>query len=714
MFFHAQWEGPPQGERRTSRITTPYGPVEVWFAGGDLAILFRVEQRKEYAMPGILLAISDQLRERMGASPTLKLTPVPAEWLRSDVLPFFAAAGFRPELSVRTLQLQSKMPGSEALAKAAVVSFALDPISRSQPELFSKARQLALSLHLDETILSLFEDRRGAYRLRDVFGKNTARKENPAQVQAIISSLQKMKTRTVVHFECDGGWLFREIAKFYPLERAIGVEPSKRRAAGTVTGFELVHGSLVEPPGQLPLGSTALLLNALPRPGDLRLDRAAETLFRKIGFEWVLCLEREPVFGGWAETAAEKYGYRFSPVAVGDSQGFLFRRSPTSCPRTGVHPRSSPEIMTALGTTVRAEAGSDTLEAFSKLTVDPRWLIYLPPETATLQNKKLDGDLEDPKLAFDYYRSERITKLVVHAKPLGSRAIAILCRDEESAEKRFGIRLPGCIYTRTGRPFFADTTLVDPLREALCRADFWEHFQTDWVCLDGQVLPWKMKASEVLEKHRQVLEAGEAMYEMSMGVLNSFGAESRIMAARKCFQKYRMLYERYAALSAEEILYAPVSLIAVEGRSFFGMTNLWQMETINALVRKAGAPFIETPYKFISLDNPMEVSGCLNWWRQNAAVVIKPLPFLPKRRGWVQPGFLCREREHIRFVYGPEYDLPEKRLWLSQHESLEERKAKRKKVLKQLALSMAAVERFVSRQPIERVEECVRGVLSLG
>ena len=39
---------------------------------------------------------------------------------------------------------------------------------------------------------------------------------------------------------------------------------------------------------------------------------------------------------------------------------------------------------------------------------------------------------------------------------MGSRAVLLACRDEETAQARFGVPdgMPGAVYTRTGRPFF--------------------------------------------------------------------------------------------------------------------------------------------------------------------------------------------------------------------------------------------------------------------
>lgn len=68
---------------------------------------------------------------------------------------------------------------------------------------------------------------------------------------------------------------------------------------------------------------------------------------------------------------------------------------------------------------------------------------------------------------------------------MGSRAVAVIARDADAAERRFGIAdgTTGVVYTRTGRPFFSDTgELVDRLR-ASC-APLFDSLESDWLALD--------------------------------------------------------------------------------------------------------------------------------------------------------------------------------------------------------------------------------------
>ena len=73
------------------------------------------------------------------------------------------------------------------------------------------------------------------------------------------------------------------------------------------------------------------------------------------------------------------------------------------------------------------------------------------------------------------------------------------------------------------------------------------------------------------------------------------------------------------------------------------------------------------------------------------------------------PAVKVRGREYLRIIYGPEYTLPE---------NLERLKSrglgtKRSLALREFALGLEALERFVHKEPLRRVHECVFVVLAL-
>jgi protein phosphatase len=91
-------------------------------------------------------------------------------------------------------------------------------------------------------------------------------------------------------------------------------------------------------------------------------------------------------------------------------------------------------------------------------------------------------------------------------------------------------------------------------------------------------------------------------------------------------------------------------------------------------------------------------------------MVVKPLTWIVRgRRGLVQPAVKCRGREYLRIIYGPEYTAPE------HIERLRARGlgAKRSLAIRELVLGLEALHRFVDKEPLYRVHECVFGVLAL-
>jgi hypothetical protein len=66
-------------------------------------------------------------------------------------------------------------------------------------------------------------------------------------------------------------------------------------------------------------------------------------------------------------------------------------------------------------------------------------------------------------------------------------------------------------------------------------------------------------------------------------------------------------------------------------------------------------------------------------------------------------------REYLRIIYGPEYTLPEN------FERLRERSLGRKRSLavREFALGVEGLERFVRGEPLYRIHECVFGILAL-
>ena len=154
--------------------------------------------------------------------------------------------------------------------------------------------------------------------------------------------------------------------------------------------------------------------------------------------------------------------------------------------------------------------------------------------------------------------------------------------------------------------------------------------------------------------------------------------------------------------------------MATEGATYFDRPHTWHMDTL-ARLAEASDTMVATPYRVIAVDDSESVEQGRRWWDQMTDVggegmVIKPMDWLARgKNGLVQPALKCRGREYLRIIYGPEYTAAE------HLERLRTRGLSRKRSLamREFALGVEALSRFVDREPLYRVHECVFGVLAL-
>jgi PNKP adenylyltransferase domain, ligase domain len=117
----------------------------------------------------------------------------------------------------------------------------------------------------------------------------------------------------------------------------------------------------------------------------------------------------------------------------------------------------------------------------------------------------------------------------------------------------------------------------------------------------------------------------------------------------------------------------------------------------------------------VTLGDEASEQAATAWWTELTAaggegMVVKPNNVVATtRRGIVQPGVKCRGPEYLRIIYGPEYTAP------VQLERLRQRRLGHKQSLavREFALGIEAVERFVHHEPLHRIHECVFGILAL-
>ena len=186
---------------------------------------------------------------------------------------------------------------------------------------------------------------------------------------------------------------------------------------------------------------------------------------------------------------------------------------------------------------------------------------------------------------------------------------------------------------------------------------------------------------------------------------------------REAIEQFVAAYRQYCwpVKSLDDLKLAPFHLLATEGKVHVDRDHVWHMDTLAEVCRHEPRLLLATPYKVVDVTDPASQDEGTAWWveltgRGGEGMVVKPLSFIAKgKRGLVQPAVKCRGREYLRIIYGPEYTAPENLDRLRSRGLA----TKRSLALREFALGVEALERFVRREPLRRVHECVFGVLAL-
>jgi protein phosphatase len=387
--------------------------------------------------------------------------------------------------------------------------------------------------------------------------------------------------------------------------------------------------------------------------------------------------------------------------------------------------------------TIREANATAALEVMSRFAANPKWLIYLPPTMSPSETTSEPGLLEHPAEAFAYYRGQGAPQVICEEKHMGSRAVLVVCRDEQAAKERFGIAEDeiGIVYTRTGRRFFNETNLerqfLDRVRAAMNAADFWSSHNTTWACLDCELMPWSAKAQELLRtQYAAVGAAGRASLPRAVEALDHAVARlngddkeklMEVEADYRCREenvgKFIAAYRQYcwSVSSLNDLKLALFHLLSTEGHVHTGKNHVWHMETLAKVCREDPQLLLATAHKLVDVTDPASEAEGIEWWmklteRGGEGMVVKPLDFILRgKRGLAQPAVKCRGREYLRIIYGPDYTADENLVRLRSRGL----GAKRSLALGEFALGIEGLERFVRKEPLRRVHECVFGVLAL-
>ena len=201
------------------------------------------------------------------------------------------------------------------------------------------------------------------------------------------------------------------------------------------------------------------------------------------------------------------------------------------------------------------------------------------------------------------------------------------------------------------------------------------------------------------------------------GVTEALPFLEQIEAKEKSISKYIKAYQNYCwpVNTIDDYQLAPFHILATQGKVHVDQTNQWHMETIADICKGDPNLFVATRYQIVNLNDQGSYDEAVNWWMElthkgGEGMVVKPFDFIARGTdGILQPAIKCRGHEYLRIIYGPEYDLP------TNIERLKNRGLARKQslALREFALGIEGLERFVNAEPLRLIHECVFGVLAL-
>ncbi len=368
---------------------------------------------------------------------------------------------------------------------------------------------------------------------------------------------------------------------------------------------------------------------------------------------------------------------------------------------------------------VPEENAAAALEVLSRFSADPRWLVHLPPTMSPAPTSQAAGFLEHPDQAFDAYAAAGVQRVVCQEKHMGSRAIAVLTTGSAAAGTYFGdSSRTGLVYTRTGRAFFDDdTVLVERLRQAV--GDLFTRLDTEWLVLDCELLPWSAKAQGLIaDQYASVAAAARTALPATLDVLDRAarrGLDVEALAARTeqrlvNAETFRTAYTSYVAPvnGPDEVTVAPFQILAGAGEVYALRSHAWHLMQLATLDHPAIVP---TRHRWVDLADEQSRADAVRWWTDltdagGEGMVVKPEQPDPVNRK-VPAGLKVRGPKYLTMVYGPDYR--------DSLDLLRGRDLGRKRNLaaREYGLGLESLHRFVNGEPLWRVHQIVAAVLGL-
>ena len=383
--------------------------------------------------------------------------------------------------------------------------------------------------------------------------------------------------------------------------------------------------------------------------------------------------------------------------------------------------------------TIREENAAAALEVMSRFAVDPRWLIYLPPTMSPTETTARATAARAPGGGVRVLprRGRRAASSARRSTWARGRSWSSAATRRRRARGSASTRGSGALLHAHRAAVLrrrARDRLLERVRDALTRAGLWEALETDWVVLDCELMPWSAKAEELLRRQYAAVGAAARRRSPARSACSRAARGARAGRRRAARPHARSRASAWTAYTRR----VPALLLAGGRRSTtcgwrrsicwprerarsraattpgtWSTATRWSRPTRTVL--RAHRTARRRAHRPASRGGGDRVVGGADR-PGGEGMVVKPMTSPPAAaRGQVQPGVKGRGREYLRIIYGPEYDAPD------QLDRLRSRGLGRKRSLasREFALGVEALERFVRREPLYRVHECVFGVLAL-
>jgi 2-polyprenyl-3-methyl-5-hydroxy-6-metoxy-1,4-benzoquinol methylase len=354
-------------------------------------------------------------------------------------------------------------------------------------------------------------------------------------------------------------------------------------------------------------------------------------------------------------------------------------------------------------------------------------IFYLGPNIAPVDyvgdTEHTRDFLEHPEGAFRYYRDRGVRWIVEEPKYMGSRAYVLAFREPEMAGA-LGKRGPVIVNSRSGARFFPGPADASSAEEIAIWEDLrpgMESCGLDFVILDAEVLPWGLKARDLIRREFELPGHAALAWRLRFGTPDSVRHARMYLEALSQYSGDGPTQVRaFHLLAYGQVKMAPRPRMLADGLGMMANHD----EQMSLVGRLAGKLVSAADCQLVDLESDDDTASSIERWHRDTqergleGAVYKPRLMCPHApSGYpIQPALKVRGREYLRIIYGMDYTQSELFRELRQRGT----KAKRMLAVQQQEIANAILRAFVHRNDPERLraaaaflglEEAWRGVI---